>query len=148
MTILTAVGEGDHSQAVVPTAYDLAEAYDEDLLAIHVIPQEDFDDHKQALNSIPDFNQISINQKEQSGAEIARKVINESLDEYDRNRVESRGRVGNPADKILAEADHVEPRFIVLGSKRRTPVGKAIFGSTTQQVLLEAEHPVVTTVSD
>jgi hypothetical protein len=53
MTILTAVGEGDHSQAVVPTAYDLAEAYDEDLLAIHVIPQEDFDEHKQALNSIP-----------------------------------------------------------------------------------------------
>ncbi|SDN14268.1 Nucleotide-binding universal stress protein, UspA family [Halogranum gelatinilyticum] len=148
MTILTAIGEGDHSRAVVSTAYDLAEAYDDVLLAIHVIPQEDFDEHKQALSSIPNFDKISINQKEQSGADIARKVINESLDGYDRDRVETRGRVGNPADKILAESDHIEPRFIVLGSKRRSPVGKAIFGSTTQQVLLEADHPVVTTATD
>jgi nucleotide-binding universal stress UspA family protein len=148
MTILAAIGEGDHSQAVVPTAYELAEAYDEDLLAIHVIPRENFEEHKQALTTIPDIDQISINQKEQSGADIARKVVNKSLDDYNRDRVEFRGRVGNPADKILAEADHVEPRFIVLGSKRRSPVGKAIFGSTAQQALLEADQPVVTTALD
>lgn len=47
------------------------------------------------------------------------------------------------ADAILDHAERVEAEIIVLGSKKRTPVGKFLLGSTTQRVLLDASVPVL-----
>lgn len=41
----------------------------------------------------------------------------------------------------LAEAERADP--LVLGTKRRSPVGKLILGSTVQRVLLDAPMPVL-----
>lgn len=50
---------------------------------------------------------------------------------------------GDPGDLILDVIPEVDPDQIVMGRGNRTPVGKAIFGSTTQQVLLNTDVPVV-----
>lgn len=52
-----------------------------------------------------------------------------------------RGR--DAAEEILAAAAEHRAELIVLGLRRRTPVGKLIMGSTAQRVLLDALCPVL-----
>lgn len=62
--------------------------------------------------------------------------------------IETRGRVGDVADETLAEADNIDPRYLVISGERRSPAGKAIFGSAAQKILLRANCPVVTKMSE
>ena len=48
-----------------------------------------------------------------------------------------------PADELLDAASEVEATLIVIGLRRRSPLGKLITGSTAQQVLLDAACPVL-----
>jgi nucleotide-binding universal stress UspA family protein len=48
-----------------------------------------------------------------------------------------------PAEDLVAVAEQVKADFIVIGLRRRSPVGKLILGSNAQRVLLEAPCPVL-----
>jgi nucleotide-binding universal stress UspA family protein len=52
---------------------------------------------------------------------------------------------GDTAEFILREAEDREVDAIVLGGRKRSPAGKAIFGSVTQSVILNTQIPVVVT---
>ena len=47
------------------------------------------------------------------------------------------------ADDLIAVAEEVAADFIVIGLRRRTPVGKLILGSNAQRILLDAQCPVL-----
>ncbi|GAB3312185.1 universal stress protein [Haloplanus salinarum] len=47
-----------------------------------------------------------------------------------------------PADGILEIAAEFDVDHIAMGTHRRSPTGKALFGSVAQQVLLDADVPV------
>lgn len=49
----------------------------------------------------------------------------------------------NPAEVILDTAGEIGADLIVIGIRRRSPVGKLLMGSTAQRVLLEADCPVI-----
>lgn len=49
----------------------------------------------------------------------------------------------NPAEELLQTADAEEAQLIVIGLRRRSPVGKFLLGSNAQQVLLGAGCPVL-----
>lgn len=49
----------------------------------------------------------------------------------------------DPADDLVAVAEEVDADLIVIGLRRRTPVGKLIMGSNAQQILLDASCPVL-----
>lgn len=49
----------------------------------------------------------------------------------------------SPAEEILSAAEDSGADLIVIGLRRRTPVGKLFLGSSSQQVILDAACPVV-----
>jgi nucleotide-binding universal stress UspA family protein len=49
----------------------------------------------------------------------------------------------DPAEDLVNVATEVAAEFIVIGLRRRSPVGKLILGSNAQRVLLEAPCPVL-----
>jgi nucleotide-binding universal stress UspA family protein len=52
------------------------------------------------------------------------------------------------ADDLIAVAKETSADFIVIGLRRRTPVGKLILGSNAQRILLDAPCPVLAVKSD
>jgi len=48
-----------------------------------------------------------------------------------------------PAQAILGVATETRADLIVIGVRRRSPVGKVLTGSTAQEVLLDADCPVL-----
>jgi nucleotide-binding universal stress UspA family protein len=52
-------------------------------------------------------------------------------------------RGNDPADDLIAIADEASAEMIVIGLRKRTPVGKLIMGSNAQRVLLDANCPVL-----
>jgi nucleotide-binding universal stress UspA family protein len=45
-------------------------------------------------------------------------------------------------DEVIAAAEQVDAAFIVIGLRRRTPVGKLLMGSVAQRILLGSQCPV------
>ncbi|WP_224447332.1 universal stress protein [Haloprofundus salilacus] len=52
---------------------------------------------------------------------------------------------GDPAESILDAADELNADLVVVGGRKRSPAGKAIFGSVTQSVILSSSRPVMVT---
>jgi nucleotide-binding universal stress UspA family protein len=50
---------------------------------------------------------------------------------------------GDAADEVLRVADETAASVIVIGLRRRSPVGKLITGSDAQRILLQAGQPVL-----
>ncbi|WP_255198142.1 universal stress protein [Halorarius litoreus] len=144
MTVIAAIGEKQSESQVVSVAYDLASAYGDDLVVLHVIPTKAFEEHKETIQSLPEFSDYSFTQEEDNAAKFAKRVVEVTLDEFDDDVISTAGRVGDPVEEILDVAESHDARYLVIGGKRRSPAGKALFGSTTQALLLNATRPVVT----
>lgn len=118
MSILAAVDDAEESR-VVQRGYELAQAFGEELVVLNVQPEtEDL----------------------ASAEDVASNAIRLSLD--DPENVTAAGALGDPAPRILHEAEERGTSYIVLGPRKQTPIGKALMGSVSQLVLLNAECTV------
>jgi nucleotide-binding universal stress UspA family protein len=57
--------------------------------------------------------------------------------------VDEAGPDRDPVEAVLAEIEARDVTRLVIGLKRRSPVGKALLGSVSQRLLLESPVPVV-----
>ena len=76
---------------------------------------------------------------EQELADVRAKLDAEGIE----NEVRQLVRGLDPAEDLIAVAAETGADFIVIGLRRRTPVGKLILGSNAQRILLEAPCPVL-----
>jgi nucleotide-binding universal stress UspA family protein len=54
----------------------------------------------------------------------------------------------DPADELLTAMENDDAELLVVGIRHRSPVGKLLFGSVAQQVLLECPKPVLAVKPD
>lgn len=118
MSILAAVDDAE-STGVVQRGYELAQAFDEDLVVLHVLPETETADEAKV---------------------VAENAIKLALD--DPESATAAGALGDPAPRILREAEKRNASYIVLGPHKQTPIGKALMGSVSQLVLLNADCTV------
>ncbi|MFC7497449.1 MULTISPECIES: universal stress protein [unclassified Nocardioides] len=74
-----------------------------------------------------------------------RKTLDESGVEYE---VRQLVRGFEPAEDLISIAEACQAELIVIGLRRRSPVGKLILGSNAQRVLLDAHCPVLAVKAD
>ncbi len=53
-----------------------------------------------------------------------------------------------PAEDLISIAEDADAELIVIGLRRRSPVGKLILGSNAQRILLDAKCPVLAVKAD
>jgi nucleotide-binding universal stress UspA family protein len=142
MTILAVINDIERSKRAVRIGYDLATRYDDTLTALYVIPQEDYEEHRE------DHQDITLDQEQESAERFALEFIQETIEDVDMDLIEPLGQVGDVADEVLREADRIDPRYLVISGRRRSRVGKALFGDTAQEILLNANCPVITSLGE
>ena len=73
--------------------------------------------------------------------------VRRALDALETDGIEASvvGESGDPTDAILRVADEHGVDAIYIGGRKRSPAGKALFGSVAQSVILNAERPVLVT---
>jgi len=85
-----------------------------------------------------------LDSEEQARYEHELELVRKQLDDEGvEHEVRQLVRGVEPAEDLVKVAEETSAELIVIGLRRRTPVGKLILGSNAQRILLEAPCPVL-----
>lgn len=145
-TLLLAVGpeESDSSDRLARTTVDIAGPSGATVVLLHVFTQEEYESTIDNLG-IRDASEVTVDdvaRRHGTIRSISRLFEEEGID------YEIRGAIGTHADEIVRLATEIESGLVIVGGRGRSPTGKALFGSTAQQVILAAPCPVTLVRSD
>ncbi|OLZ39829.1 universal stress protein [Natrinema saccharevitans] len=146
-TVLLAVGPGDadRSGLLADAVLEVAKPADATVVLAHVFTSSEYDDVLGRLEFDPTVDEIDPGEVASRHATIhdIRDVLEEHGVDY-----EIRGAVGEHGPSIVDLAESADADRVIVGGRRRSPTGKAIFGSTAQEVMLSAPCPVTFVRSD
>ncbi|MDS0297653.1 universal stress protein [Halogeometricum sp. S1BR25-6] len=140
-TILLAIGPGDADRLdrLAEETIDVAGPTGARVILGHVFTREEYDS---ALDNL-DFDRTA---DEVTPDDVATRhsTVRELVAKLDEAGVEYgiRGRVGEHGESIVNLAKNVDADRVIVGGRRRSPAGKAVFGSVAQEVMLSAPCPV------
>ncbi|WP_435348405.1 universal stress protein [Haloarchaeobius sp. HRN-SO-5] len=139
-TVFVALGSGDANRVeqLAEKTIDLAGPSGARVVLGHVFTREAYQERREALNFGPD--------SEVTPDVIARRfgVVRDLADALEAADVdhEVRGALGDYGQGIAGLAEEEGADLVVVGGRKRSPTGKAVFGSTAQEVMLSAHCPV------
>ncbi|RQH03415.1 universal stress protein [Natrarchaeobius oligotrophus] len=140
-TVLLAVGPGDveRSDELAEAVVEVAQPADASVVLAHVFTDSEYDEVVTRLEFDASRDEIDADEVAMRHSTI--RNLQSILDESDVD-YEIRGAVGDHGPSIVDLATAVDADRVVVGGRRRSPTGKAVFGSTAQEVLLSAPCPV------
>jgi nucleotide-binding universal stress UspA family protein len=139
-TILLAVGEKDEPRAerLANAVIDVAGPTGASVVLAHVFTDEEYSSVLDQLDFGPS-SEATPDQVANRHATI--RTIGDRLSDAD-VQFETRGAVGDHGETIVSLAKDVGADRVVVGGRRRSPTGKAVFGSVAQKVMLSSPCPV------
>ncbi|GAB3049663.1 universal stress protein [Sediminivirga luteola] len=130
MTVLIGYSPTPEGEAAVHFGIRQAKAFGEDVLVLNAGEGREHDDPG-----------IATEQQKDHVLDILKKSgVAFDLKQYVRGN--------DAAEEILQAAETADVSIIVIGSRKRSPVGKLIMGSTAQRIILGSSKPVVSVKAD
>ncbi|MDG5775455.1 universal stress protein [Haloarculaceae archaeon H-GB2-1] len=139
-TVLLALDSTDDERLyeLVDTAANVAGPADATVVLLHVFDRDEYESLQHRLGIDPS--------SETTPSDVAKryetvKTVADAL-EARGIEVEIRGALGDEGDSIVRVAGTVGADMVVVGGRKRSPTGKAVFGSVAQRVMLNSPCPV------
>jgi len=139
--VMLAVGTEDEerTERLAEEAIAVAEPAGAEVVLTHVFTDEEFNTVRSRLG----VDETSEGSTPDAVAErhTTTRALSEALTEAGVSH-SVRGAVGDHADEVVEAASAIGADRVVVGGRRRSPTGKAVFGSVAQEVLLSSPCPV------
>jgi nucleotide-binding universal stress UspA family protein len=139
-TVLLALDSTDDDRLyeLVDTAASVAGPTDATVVLLHVFEREEYEQLQAQLGIDPASGTTPDDVAQRY--EVVR-TVGDALEARGVD-VEVRGALGEQGDSIVRVADEVDADMAIVGGRKRSPTGKAVFGSVAQRVMLNAPCPV------
>lgn len=142
-TVVLAVDSEDTelTERLATTTGDIAQPADATVALAHLYTEAEYRETRARLNFDPDSEVTPdvLAERNVRVREFADALATTDLD------VTAHGRICDDASKgerLTDLAEEIDADLLVVGERGRSPAGKAIFGSTAQEVMLNAPCPV------
>ena len=132
MKILVGYLKSPEGQAALDAAIAECRLRDGELVVVHSMRGGQRDEAEQAVSYREEMEAIEA------------RLSGEGVPHRSRELVQGQ----SPAEDLLQAAKEEDAGLIVIGLRRRTPVGKLLLGSNAQDILLKADCPVLAVKAD
>ena len=140
-TILLAVGpeDAERTKRLAEETIDVAGPTGATVFLAHVFTKDEYQDATDNLDFDMAASEVTPNDVAQRHGTV--RSLTREMDAADVD-YQVRGEVGAHGERIVDLAEIVDADRVVVGGRKRSPAGKAVFGSTAQEVMLSSPCPV------
>jgi nucleotide-binding universal stress UspA family protein len=140
-SVLVALGAGDAERVerLAEEAVDIAGPAGATVVIGHVFTPEEFETRVSELGfdrEASDVDPDTVAERYSAIRDLAARLDEAGVD------YEVHGSIGDYGDGIVALAEELDTDLVLVGGRKRSPTGKAVFGSVAQEVMLSAPCPV------
>lgn len=128
---------------LVAEAGRLAGGVGADLIVLYARSEAEYEEDRRAVEDVMalESSTYDVGQAAEGAEQVAVEIADAALADVDVD-YRTLGAVGDSADRVLSIAEERDCDHVFIPGRRRSPTGKAIFGDTAQQVVLNFEGPV------
>ena len=140
-TILLAVGPMDtvRAEELAETVLEIADPLDATVVIGHAFTEDEYEEFRDDLGfdaRVEDVDPKEVARRRPPVSDLEEMISEAGVD------TEIRGELGDVATKVVDMAIDVDADRMVVGGRRRSPAEKAVLGSVSQEIILQAPCPV------